>query len=106
MKKLILLIIFLSFCFNSYSQERKNIEAYRFSTPPLIDGKLNEKEWQKIKPASNFEIFKPTTRFGKKIPKGYESFVYFGYDDKAVYLAADFKHPNPKEIRKQFYDQG
>jgi len=102
MKKLILLIIFLSFCFNSYSQERKNIEAYRFSTPPLIDGKLNEKEWQKIKPASNFEIFKPTTRFGKKIPKGYESFVYFGYDDKAVYLAADFKHPNPKEIRKQF----
>ena len=28
-------------------------------------------------------------------------YTFVGYDDKAVYIAADFKHPDSK-IRKQF----
>ena len=56
-------------------------------------------EWSNINPATDFVIFKPSTRYGKKIPSEYSSNVYFGYDDKAVYLAADFKHPDSKKIR-------
>ena len=100
MNKFIFILIFFSI--SIFSQDRKSIEAYRFESSPVIDGKLNELEWSNINPATDFVIFKPSTRYGKKIPSEYSSNVYFGYDDKAVYLAADFKHPDSKKIRKQF----
>ena len=94
----ILLIFFLS----TQSQERKSIDAYRFIDAPTIDGKLTETEWKNIKPAKNFVVWQPTTRFGKKIPDEFETLAYFGYDDKAIYIGGIMKHPRPYEIRKEF----
>ena len=61
-------ILFFFIISLSISQERKKIESYRFQNPPNIDGKLIEQEWNKIKPADGFTLFKPETKAGEKIP--------------------------------------
>ena len=95
-------IFIILFFLNVNSQERKCIEAYRFLNPPTIDGKLSESEWSKIKPAENYVLWKPVTRFGKKIPTDYDTKAYFGYDDKAIYIGGKLSHPNPASIRREF----
>ena len=96
---------FFTFLFNVFSQERKIIEAYRFQVSPKIDGIISEKEWKKIIPATNFTLFQPENRSGEKIPVGYETYVYFGYDDKAIYVAAQLNHPDPNNIPSEFSER-
>ena len=96
---------FFTFLFNVFSQERKIIEAYRFQVPPKIDGVISEKEWEKIIPATNFTLFQPENRSGEEIPVGYETYVYFGYDDKAIYIAAQLNHPDPNNIPSEFSER-
>ena len=92
----------LLFFLNLQSQERKSIEAYKFVNPPTIDGVLSESEWNNIKAADNFTLIMPDTKAGEKIPKGYESRVYLGYDNNAIYVGAQLNHPNPKNIPSEF----
>ena len=94
--------IFLLFFYSNQSQVRKSIEAYRFETPPEIDGKLNESEWKNINAADGFTLMKPETRYGEKIPSDYETKAFLGYDDKAIYLGAQLNHPDPENIPKEF----
>ena len=96
---------FFTFFFNVLSQERKIIEAYRFQVPPKIDGIISQLEWKKIIPATNFTLFQPENRSGEKIPVGYETYVYFGYDDKAIYVAAQLNHPDPNNIPSEFSER-
>ena len=74
----------LLFFLNLQSQERKSIEAYKFVNPPTIDGVLSESVWKNIKAADNFTLIMPDTKAGEKIPKGYESRVYLGYDNLSL----------------------
>ena len=99
------LFIILFFIMNVYTQERKSIEAHRFLVPPTIDGNISENEWEQIKPATNFTLFQPEIRSGEKIPNGYETYVYFGYDDNAIYVAAQLNHPEPNEIPSEFSER-
>ena len=99
------LFIILFFIMNVYTQERKSIEALRFLVPPTIDGNISENEWEQIKPATNFTLFQPEIRSGEKIPNGYETYVYFGYDDNAIYVAAQLNHPEPNEIPSEFSER-
>ena len=99
--RIVYIIFLLFFCIN-HSQVRKSIEAYRFQNPPVIDGKLNEKEWQKIKAADGFTLMRPETRHGEEIPSEYETKAFIGYDDKAIYLGAQLNHPDPQNIPKEF----
>ena len=92
----------LLFVLNLQSQERKSIEAYKFINPPTIDGILSESEWKNIKAADNFTLIMPDTKAGEKIPKGYESRVYLGYDNNAIYVGAQLNHPDPKNIPSEF----
>ncbi len=96
---------FLTFLFTATTQERKIIEAYRFQVSPKIDGIISEKEWKKIIPATNFTLFQPENRSGEKIPVGYETYVYFGYDNKAIYIAAQLNHPDPNNIPSEFSER-
>ena len=96
---------FFTFFFNVFFQERKIIEAYRFQVPPKVDGIISEKEWKKIIPATNFTLFQPENRSGEEIPVGYETYVYFGYDDKAIYIAAQLNHPDPNNIPSEFSER-
>ena len=101
MKKNVYLIFLLIFSLNQ-SQIRKSIEAYRFTNPPKIDGKLDDIEWQNIKPAKNFTFIRPETKAGEKLPDDYKSKVYLGYDNNAIYVGAQLNHPNPENIPKEF----
>ena len=96
---------FFTFLFSATTQERKIIEAYRFQVSPKIDGIISEKEWKKIIPATNFTLFQPENRSGEEIPVGYETYVYFGYDDKAIYVAAQLNHPDPNNIPSEFSER-
>ena len=95
-------IIFLLFFLNLESQDRKSIEAYRFLKAPVIDGILSESEWKNIKAAENFTLIMPETKAGEKIPLDYESKVYIGYDNNAIYVGAQLNHPDPKSIPAEF----
>ncbi len=84
------------------AQERKILKAQRIEKAPVIDGILSENIWSNMDPATDFTLIWPETRYGKKIPKEYETTAYVGYDQKAVYVAAKLKHPNPNNIPKEF----
>ncbi len=95
-------IIFLLFFTLNYSQMRKSIDAYRFIQPPKIDGKLDESEWKMITPSEGFTFIRPETKAGEKLPEDYESKVYFGYDNNAIYVGAQLNNPNPNNIPSEF----
>lgn len=99
MKKFIVLFFLLILTF-SYSQIRKEIEIKRFQTPPVIDGIIDEDQWKNLKPATGFERWMPNN--GQKERKGYESFIYLGYDDSGIYVAGKFNDPNPNLIPREF----
>ena len=101
MKALFNFILLISIL-NIYSQERKSLEAYRFNKAPKIDGLLSEDEWRNIKAAENFTLIMPETKAGEKIPDEYDSKVYFGFDDNALYIGAQLNHPDPKNIPSEF----
>ena len=85
-----------------FSQERKIASAFKFEKAPIIDGKFSNDEWSSVKPNSGFSVWVPETRAGIKIDPKYESTVYFGYDDYAIYVGAVNKHPDPKNMPKEF----
>ena len=88
------LFLFLFFLISlSYSQERKEIEAKRLDSPPLIDGILDDYQWKKLSPAKNFERWQPNNGSSEK--EGFENLVYMGYDDDNIYFAGKFNNPNP-----------
>lgn len=91
MKKYILFLT-LIVCSLNFSQERKQIEAKRFKYPPIIDGILDDLQWNNLSPAKNFERWQPNNGSSEK--KGYENFVYMGYDDDNIYFAGKFNNPN------------
>ena len=92
MKKYILFLTLIA-CSLNFSQERKEIEAKRFKFPPIIDGILDDLQWNNLSPAKNFERWQPNNGSSEK--KGYENFVYMGYDDDNIYFAGKFNNPNP-----------
>ena len=92
MKKYILFLTLIA-CSLNFSQERKEIEAKRFKSPPIIDGILDDLQWNNLSPAKNFERWQPNNGSSEK--KGYENFVYMGYDDDNIYFAGKFNNLNP-----------
>ena len=86
----ILLIFFISL---NYAQQRKKIDIKRFDIPPKIDGIVDDKQWKGLTPAIKFERWMPNNGSSEK--KGYENFVYLGYDDNAIYVGAILNNPNP-----------
>ena len=91
----LILILIISFNTTGYSQIiRKEIFANRIEKAPQIDGKLNEDEWNNIKPATDFIQFEPIN--GAK--SSLRSEVKFIYDDVALYVGAMYYDPNPDSI--------
>ncbi len=76
---------------------RKTIEARRISTPPKIDGELNEPFWHSLPVADNFVEYSP--RNGT-MPE-FQTRVMFAYDDQAFYIGAIMIDPNPDSICKE-----
>ena len=95
MKQFFTFYLLLFFSVN-FAQQRKSIDVKRLDSPPKIDGIIDDKQWENLIPATNFERWMPNNGSSEK--KGYENYVYMGYDDNAIYIAAKFNNPNPIPI--------
>jgi len=100
MNPYLLLFAILFFTTPLLSQEKKTMEATRITTPPKIDGNLDEAIWNSLPSHGDFYMYEPGNE--GKIPEGYETVVKMAYDDKAVYVAAYMSDPDPAGILSQF----
>ena len=99
---------FLVFCFLNggiieglAGQEKsKNYEAVRISSPPKIDGILDEEIWDQIPIATDFVMFKP----GDGIParETHATEVKIAYTDEAIFIAAYMFDNEPERIQREF----
>jgi len=80
----------------SYSQsaEKKQVEAYKISTPPKIDGTLDEDVWKSAAIASDFLQINPYNGRASAL----KSEVKFLYDDNAIYVGANLLDTNQDSI--------
>ena len=96
----LLLLLTFQLSFSQTKTDRKKISTTRVTTPPKIDGVLNDKAWQNAEIATNFFEFRPDN--GRVIPKEYQTSVRVVYDDEAIYISAKMLDPNPNKIPMQF----
>ena len=104
MRKYFILFCFFSFFVGtSQNIKRKTLVATRISTPPKIDGLLNDVVWQNLPVAKNFTMIDPGD--GDPEPKDQKTEVKVAYDDEAIYFAAYLYDAHPKTIMRQFSDR-
>jgi len=82
------------------SQEKKTFQVTRTTTPPKIDGLLDDTVWQTLPAYGDFNMYQPGNE--GSVDPDYRTEVKMTYDDKAVYVAAYLYDPNPEEILSQF----
>jgi len=104
MRKYLSTLFLLSFLIGfSQNIKRKTLVATRITTPPKIDGVLNDDVWQNLPVAKNFTMFDPGD--GNAEPKEQKTEVKVAYDDEAIYFAAYLYDAHPKTIMRQFSDR-
>jgi len=96
------IIFFSIFLFNFCSflaQEKKILNIVKTSTPPKIDGVLDDEIWQTADEAKDFTQWRP--EMGVKEKDYQRSIVKMTYDDQAIYVGA-YLMDKPENIKKQF----
>ncbi len=100
----LILFITLIFSFLLHSQEvnqnRKKLTTTRITTPPKIDGVLNDEAWKNAEIAKDFFVLRPDN--GNKAPDTHQTEVKIVYDDKAIYISAEMTAPDPSKIPREF----
>jgi len=104
MRKIFLVLFLFSFL-TSFSQniKRKSLVATRITTPPKIDGVLDDVVWKNLPVAKNFTMFKPGN--GDLEPKNQKTEVKVAYDNEAIYFAAYLYDSHPEKIMRQLSDR-
>jgi len=93
----LVLILLPGIIYNIYSQENiKQVRAIRISSPPKIDGKLNEEVWKTAPVAKDFIQFVPYNGS----PAWQKSEVKILYDNTALYIGAMLYDTAPDSILK------
>ncbi len=93
-------VLFLCFAVVSFSQDKKEIMAERITTPPKIDGILDDDVWQNLPAYGEFNMWQPGNE--GEVPENLKSEVKMAYDNKAVYFAAYLYDDKSDEILRQF----
>ena len=97
--KLRLLIFFSFLCYTfMFAQEKKSTTIKRTSTPPVIDGIINDEVWAAAEIATDFIQFRP--EMGVTLKESERTEVKLTYDDNAIYVAA-YLYDDPEKIMKQ-----
>ncbi len=100
---LVALLIFQTTFSQSKTQQkkkRKRVSATRITTPPKIDGILNDDAWRNAELIKDFVVFRPDN--GKKVSNEYRTIVKVIYNDDAIYISAMLHDPSPDKIPMQF----
>ena len=71
------------------SHQNKQLTIAKITTSPVIDGYLDEEEWNEARVISDFVEFRPN--LGGK--SDYPITSYIGYDANYFYVAASIKQP-------------
>jgi hypothetical protein len=79
------------------AQDRPRLEPVRTTTPPTIDGRLDDAVWQgaPLVPETDWLTYNPLN--GDHIPQRTE--VRVAYDDRALYFAFRCDDPEPQRVR-------
>lgn len=94
MKHIFVLLLALHLSTGLFSQQRKQVEALRITTPLAIDGILNEDVYHQLEPAKDFLQLQP---FNGR-PAIQPSEVWFFFDDDALYVGAMLFDSAPDSI--------
>lgn len=94
---LILLILSAGLNPASASDDRRKLIAVRTSTPPVIDGILDDEAWQTANIADGFFQYEPHNDRAAS----YDTEVRVLYDDIALYIAAKMFDPSPDSILRE-----
>ena len=82
---------------------RKTVTAQKITTPPKIDGILDEEVWKNAAPAKNFVELQPQN--GKAESPEFRTEVKILYDDTGVYFGAKMYDPEPDKIAKELVER-
>ncbi len=94
------LYVILLFAGKMYSQNPKKTLVTEFITEKItIDGKLDEKIWEKANIASDFLMVEPDN--GKPIAPEKKTEVRLVYDNEAIYIAAKLYDNEPAKISRE-----
>ncbi|HKX85805.1 MAG TPA: DUF5916 domain-containing protein [Flavobacterium sp.] len=78
---------------------KKQLFAKRTSRPIIIDGKLNEDEWETAAVATDFTMLEPDN--GKAIDPSKKTDVKVLFDDEAIYIGAVLNDDEPEKIMRE-----
>jgi hypothetical protein len=99
--KIFITIILCAFTFNAFSQSAiKKINAVKATTPPKIDGILDDAAWQNVPIAGDFVELQPNA--GTHELPANRTEVKFIYDNNAIYIAARMYESDPAKIAREF----
>jgi hypothetical protein len=76
------------------NEERKSVKAVRITSPPVIDGTLDDPAWHKAIPVSGFFQYEPHN----DRPASNETTVMVLYDNSSIYIGAVMTDPEPGKI--------
>ena len=75
---------------------RKEYPISKTTTPPTIDGVLDDQCWNNLGYAMDFFMLEPGN--GEPEKPGLETYVKMTYDDQAIYFAIQMNDPSPDSI--------
>ncbi|MCH2195982.1 DUF5916 domain-containing protein [Kordia sp.] len=102
MSRFLVFVLLLSFTVSSFAQDsipKKVYNIKRTTTPPIIDGVLDDDVWKDTDIATDFVQFRPS--IGNTLPEDQKTIVRMTYDDEAIYVAA-YLRDKPENIMRQF----
>lgn len=82
---------------NDKKGQKKIFSAQRITTPPKIDGVLNDEIWNKDAPRYTFSQLQPDNG----ADASFETQIQVFYDDKSVYVLARLFDPEPDQIKRE-----
>src|SRR5688572_28030716 len=80
----------------------KSVRIVRTSTPPVIDGVLDEDAWQHATQLEDLHEIQPT----EYAPASERTVVYLLYDENAIYIGARLYDQEPSQIAARILRQG
>ena len=85
------------------SISRKKLTISKITSPPKIDGILDEELWNNAPIAENFIERNPKN--GQKEPEDFKTTVKVVYDDTGIYFGIAMMDPNPQNIQKELTER-
>lgn len=101
MKKIIVYLIIATWGLAAKAQNLKQKQAHlsRLTAVPTIDGVLGDEAWENATVLKDFIQYQPANGPAEK--PGFETKIYIGYDDFALYIGAMMYDPRPDLILTQ-----